>query len=431
MHAVEVGERHETARLAFDHEIGHCLRGSAVRSKRCAGRTIRHEVECPEDTQTAHLADYRVLLLQGAQARAENLLADHGGVLDDSLFLHRIDGRDDRSRGERVTGIGQAAREDALVKGRRDLGTDHYAADRHVAGVRALGEDDEVGLDIPVLVGEPLTGAGKARHGFVSDVDDSVLIAECAHALEVAGRRNQDARGADNRLEDDACDGVGAFELNDLLEVLQCALGFLDLTVGPEGGTVGIRPEEVHVLRGVLIRPAAGITCCGDRGTGVAVVRAVGREHLVLVCVNARHADGILDCICAAIGEEHLRHIRRGQLDDALRGIVAGIVRVLRSDGRQQCCLILDRLDDLGVLVADIDVDQLRGEVEELVAVVIPEVAALGCRNAHRLQSLLRTPGMEDVFAIHVVDGLAVGGICRVFHRDSSNRGRANLTRQC
>ena len=103
---------------------------------------------------------------------------------------------------------------------------------------------------------------------------------------------------------------------------------------------------------------------------------------------------------------------------------------MLRSDGRQQCCLILNRLDDLGVLVADIDVDQLRGEVEELVAVVIPEVAALGGRNAHRLQGLLSTPGMEDVFAIHVVDGLAVGGICRVLHRDSSNRGRANVTRQ-
>ena len=43
----------------------------------------------------------------------------------------------------------------------------------------------------------------------------------------------------------------------------------------------------------------------------------------MLVGVQTRHADGVLDGVGAAVGEEHLAHVRARQLDDALGGLIA------------------------------------------------------------------------------------------------------------
>ena len=162
-----------------------------------------------------------------AQARAEHVLADRGGVLDDALVLHGVDRGDGGGAGERVPGVGEAAGEDALVEGRGDRVGDDDAAERHVAGVDALGEGDQVGRHAEVVEGEPLAGAAEAGHDLVGDEDDAVPVAELADAREVAGRRDQDAGGADDGLEDDRGDRAGALELDDLLEVLQRALALL------------------------------------------------------------------------------------------------------------------------------------------------------------------------------------------------------------
>ena len=58
-----------------------------------------------------------------------------------------------------------------------------------------------------------------------------------------------------------------------------------------------------------------------------------------------------------------------------------GLGRHRRADGAELVGLVLDRRDDLRVLVADVDVDELGGEVEVALAVVVPEVAALGARD--------------------------------------------------
>ena len=172
----------------------------------------------------------------------------------------------------------------------------------------------------------------------------------------------------------------------------------------------------MHVLGGVFVRPAARIAGRGDGSTGVAVIGAVERELLVLVRVDTGHADRILDGVGPAIGEEHLVHVLGHQAGDELGCLAARSVRVLRCDGRQLRGLVLDRLDDLRMLVADVHVDELRREVEELIAVVIPEVAALGGGNDHRVQGALGTPGVEDVRAVEVVDALALRWVGREIH---------------
>ena len=80
---------------------------------------------------------------------------------------------------------------------------------------------------------------------------------------------------------------------------------------------------------------------------------------------------------------------------------------------RQLRGLLLDRGDDLRVLVADVGVDEPAGEVEVAVAVVVPEVRPLGAGDGERVDELLRGPGVEDV--------RAVGGL----HGGAGLRGRA------
>ena len=89
-----------------------------------------------------------------------------------------------------------------------------------------------------------------------------------------------------------------------------------------------------------------------------------------------------------------------GNLDDQAGGLTAGVVGVDGGDGAQAVGLFLDRRHELGVLVTDVDVDELAGEVEVAGAVVGPEVAALGARDHGGVQGSLGAPRVEHVGAV-------------------------------
>ena len=88
--------------------------------------------------------------------------------------------------------------------------------------------------------------------------------------------------------------------------MVQGPLGLLLGRGRPELGAVQVGAEEVHVPARVLVGHAAPVARRDDRRAGVAVVRAVGREDLVAAGVQARHADGVLVRVGAAVGEEDL-----------------------------------------------------------------------------------------------------------------------------
>ena len=137
----------------------------------------------------------------------------------------------------------------------------------------------------------------------------------------------------------------------------------------------------MHDVVRVLVGPAPWLAREVDGETGVAVVRAVERHHLAAAGVQPRHADRVLVGVGAAVGEEDLVHAVGREVDDALRGLAARRVGVLRRDRSQRGRLVLDRLDDLRVLVADVDVHELAREVEVLLAIEIPEVTTFSPCN--------------------------------------------------
>ncbi len=186
----------------------------------------------------------------------------------------------------------------------------------------------------------------------------------------------------------------------------ECPLAFLGLAGGVERAAVGVWPPELDDARHAgLARPAAWIAGEGDGPVGATVVAAVVSEHLGAVGVQPGHAHGVLGRLCTAVGEEHhvqvaVDDLLGGHFADQASGLAAGVVGVERGHGAQSIGLLFDRSHQLGVLVADVDVDELAGEIEVASAVLRPEVAPLGARHHRRVQRALGAPGMEDVSAI-------------------------------
>ena len=260
------------------------------------------------------------------------------------------------------------------------------------------------GVDVVQVDGEPGAGPAETAHHLVGDVDDAVLVAQFSNAGQVAGRRRHDAGRARNGLQDDGGDRARALELDDLTQVLQRALALLGLGAGVERRAVEERAEEVHGAgRAQVVGPAPGVAGGVDRGVGTAVVAAIGRQHLVAAGVLAGHPDRVLDRLGPAVGEEDLAHVVRCPLDDQPGRFAPGRVGVLRGNRGQELGLLLDRRHDLRMLVPDVDVDQLTGQVQQPVAVAVGHIAALGLGDDHRFQRLLGTPGVEDVAAVIAV----------------------------
>ncbi len=300
-----------------------------------------------------------------------------------------------------MPGVGEPAGVGPVVEGRGDGVGDQHATERHVAGVHALGEGDQVRGDRPVVDGEPLPAAAEPAHHLVGDQQDAVLVADLPDALEVARRRHQDAVGADHRLEDDRGDRAWALDHDRVAQVLQRTRALLLLVAGVERRPVQVGPPEVHDPgQAGLGPPPARVTGQRDRPGGRAVVAAVGRQHLVPAGVQPRHPHRVLVGVRPAVGEEHLVQGAGRQVGQQPRRLRAHVVGERRGHRAQAPGVLLDRRDQPRVLVADVDVDQLRGEVEVLGPCVVPEVRAERRRDRQRVDLRLGRPGVEDVGAV-------------------------------
>ena len=104
------------------------------------------------------------------------------------------------------------------VEGRRGCARSPSAPEDVARGQR-LGHGHDVGLDAPVVDAEPLPVRPNRDH-LVGDEHDVVARADLAHALEVAARRDLDAVGLRDRLDDERGDELGPLVEDLLLEQL-------------------------------------------------------------------------------------------------------------------------------------------------------------------------------------------------------------------
>ena len=266
-------------------------------------------------------------------------------------------------------------------------------AEGDVGGGDALGGGEDVGLDAPVVDGEPFAGAAPAAHDLVGDEEDVVLVAEGADFGEPLGGRDEDAVGSDDGLDDEGGDVV--LVLDHVFEVVGAGdaaggVGVLDgaLVAVDFGGE-----DDAAILAGGLHGPAAGVSGGGDGGVGGAVVGAVAGDDLVLARIHAGDLEGGLVGVGSGGGEEELVEVGGEDFEEELREFGAGGGGVEGGGVGEGGGLVLDGLDDGGVVVAEVDAHELRGEVEEGAAVAVGEGAAVGGDEMGGVPVLLLAPG--------------------------------------
>ena len=114
----------------------------------------------------------------------------------------------------------------------------------------------------------------------------------------------------------------------------------------------------------VLGRPMTA-TRIGGGTLRLAVERPPLRQDLVPLRVHPRDSQRVLVGLAAAGGEERLGQIARRDLRHESRELGPAFLAEGRRDVAEALGLLLDRADDLRVTVAEVDVDQARGEVED------------------------------------------------------------------
>ena len=125
------------------------------------------------------------------------------------------------------------------------------------------------------------------------------------------------------------------------------------------------------------------------------MIRAVPGDYLAAAGDQASDLHGALVGLRAREAEERLG--QPADLGQPLAQLGFGRGHHGRSRVAELVHLALDGLEHLGVLVADVDVHDLRAEIDPLVAVAVPEPDALGLGHVDGLDGSLHRPGEERV----------------------------------
>ena len=208
-----------------------------------------------------------------------------------------------------------------------DVGVREHGGDRIEAAAERLADQRDVGLDALVLLGEQLPGAAEAGLDLVEDQRDVVVGAELADPGEVAGRRDDDAGLALDRLDEEA-DGV---RRDRGLERVGVAEGD-DAKPGANGPKP---PRASGSVENETIAEGAAVEVVGaDDDLGLALGHA-----LDLVAPLAHRLDRGLDRLGARVHRQHL--VRAGERRELLVE-AAELVVAEGAAGQGQAAGLLD-----------------------------------------------------------------------------------------
>mmetsp|Transcript_1349 Transcript_1349/g.3817 ORF Transcript_1349/g.3817 Transcript_1349/m.3817 type:complete len:483 (+) Transcript_1349:151-1599(+) len=377
---VGVGERHEAGLVLRGGEVNTALEHAPVPPRELVGVRLGRISEALDralaEEETEHTADVAAadgvasLLARGEDAVDEFVrhlvqLLVRARLLED---VHRLNARAHRER---------VARESASLvhrARRRDLLHDLLLAGVRTDGEAAtddLAEGGEVRLDAPVLLRATVRDAESGHH-LVEHEDGAIGVAELAQAGEELLVRNDEARVADDALEDHARD-LALVCLEERLHRLEVVVRRNERRLRRALGHTGrVRQAE---------RSDAGARG-NEEGVGVAVVAAVELDHLLALGVRAHQAEHTHAGLGAGVGEAHHLH-RRHRVDDHLRELV--LERTGSAERRALVHGLLDRIQHAIVRVAHDRRAPRADVVDVLVAVDVIRLAALHAVKDNRL----------------------------------------------
>ena len=244
------------------------------------------------------------------------------------------------------------------------------------AAADALGRGHDVGLDAIMLIGVERAGPRDAALHLVEDQHQVVLVAGLAQALMnswLAGRMPPSPWTGSTRKP----------AVFSSIAASAASRSSNSTTLKP--GSSGAKPSRIFAwlvaLIVAIVRPWKAL---------LKVISVVLVGIAVDVMVAARGLDRALDRLGAGIGEEH--RVGEGQVDQPLGQRLALRRAVEVGDVHQRRRLLLDRLGQVRVAVAEQVDRDARGEVEIFLAVLAIEVGAFA---AHRPDVATRINGHE------------------------------------
>jgi hypothetical protein len=401
--AVPAHERVEAVLAEEAAEGGHLVGGAVEGRHRLARLAAANQFEDSEQADRPDFADGRVLVLQFL-AELLHERTHLARILDQVVFFIDANGGECGGASYGMAVVGEATVEHLVLEVLRDVMAHADRPKRQIARGEALGHRNEVRHDLPVVDGEPLAGAAETGHHFIGDHQYAVLVAELAYALHVAVGWNENAVGAGDGLENEGCDGLRAFELDDFFDHRERLFSGI-----PAALDAVVRVEDSDDTGDARLGgPAARIAGERDAARGGAVVGAIARDDFVAAGEEAGDLDGVLVGFGAAVGKEKGVEVAGGNFGKLLAEACTRFGRHERIGVGEGLGLLVDGIDDALIAVANIDRHQLTVEVDEALACRRIEIDALGASDGDGVDLGLRGP-LEQGVLFGEVDNFLAG----------------------
>ncbi len=264
---------------------------------------------------------------------------------------------------------------------------------------QGLGGGHDVGLDAPVLHGEPLAGPAHAGLDLVGDEEDAVLFADPLDLAHVLRRRDDEAALALHRLGDDRGHLLGVDLLGEGLLQQTCALAAAARVGQGQRAAVAVGVRDAVDLG--RVRPEAHLVGAHLRGeaerhVGAAVEGVLEGDDGLAPRGVAGDLDGVLDRLGAGVHEEGALGEVAGSVAVELLGqLQVGLVaEQAEAHVRVEVGLLLDGLDHLGVAVADVHDADAGGEVDVLPALDVGDDGVSRARRRRQERWRARRGGL-------------------------------------
>src|SRR5436309_4064214 len=356
-------------------------------------RAQHQGVQPDQQAAAAPIQDDRHLRLP-APHLGQHLPSQPAGMLDQVLLEDRLN-RDPRGCGrERIPAVTRRA---AAGIGERLGERDLLARDEPAHGEAAaepLSHGDHVGDHALVLDGEHLPGAPEPGDHLVANQQRAELVGETAERLEIAGRRDDVARGPLDRLDDDRGHVLARLELHLLPEELHAVpLARRECLVERAARARGVR-RKISARHEGAQRVLEARAEHGEHTARLAVKAAPKPEHLGVSGARLREPQRRLDGFSPARIE--LRPVQvsgrelREQLDER-RTVLGGEAADVNPRD-----LTLQRRHVAGMRVPETRHPNAREKVDVAVAVHVVQDGALAAldRELAEQRHTLR-PGSE------------------------------------
>ena len=387
-------DRRVSGRLQVQAVVEQLLLEQMAARARCARRM---HLDRGEHAVTAQVGDRRQILER--PDAVEEVRRERGAALEEPFLAVDVQRCKPRRARRRVARIGVTVEElDRTVLRRGDDRIVNALADRDRAHrLRAVGEPlghgHDVGRDAETLRGESLAGPAETADHFIEHEQDAVLVADLAHALEIAFWRHQAAGRPGDRLDETGGDILRAVESDEALQIVgqlrtmsafaACEEVLLEMGMAHVRDPGQRRSELAPVVDDAGKCHAAEVD---------AVVRTLARYEAVATALATRlmvsqgHFHRRVDRFGAGVDEKDAVQITGRQLRHARRKL-----ELLRMPAQERCDeveleeLPVHRVGDLLAAVPGVDAEHPRRSVDELLAAVVPVIHALRAHDHLRI----------------------------------------------